>query len=69
MGDLAGLIHMVRGRRKISQRDLAAELGLSQGTITRLEAGSSWTHTAELLRICHYLDIPLRAPKLSELLD
>ena len=42
-------------------------LGLSPGTITRLEAGSTWTHTAELLRICDYLDIPVRAPRLADL--
>lgn len=55
--DLGELIAQARRARGLSQRDLAAEFGVSQAWISRVEQGYQKTWIGQVFRLAVYLGI------------
>ncbi|MCJ8498612.1 helix-turn-helix transcriptional regulator [Chryseobacterium salipaludis] len=51
------IIHVNRLRKKISQQDLANEIELSINHIGRIEKGEANLTTANVIKICNFLEI------------
>lgn len=59
--DLGSLIAEARHRRGVSQRALAAEFGVSQAWLSRVERGYQKIWLGQVLRLAVYLGIELDA--------
>jgi transcriptional regulator with XRE-family HTH domain len=59
--DLGGLIAEARRGRGQSQRELAAEFGVSQAWVSRVERGYQKTWLGQVFRLAVYLGIELDA--------
>lgn len=59
--DLGVLLAQARKRRGLSQRQLAAEFGVSQAWISRVEKGSQKTWIGQVFRMAVYLGVQLSA--------
>lgn len=59
--DLGALLAQARKRRGLSQRQLAAEFGVSQAWISRVEQGYQKTWIGQVFRLAVYLGVELSA--------
>lgn len=57
--DLGALLAQARKRRGLSQRQLAAEFGVSQAWISRVEQGYQKTWIGQVFRLAVYLGVEL----------
>ena len=57
--DIGALIVRARKKRGLSQRRLAAEFGVSQAWISRVELGQQKSWLGQVLRLASFLDIEL----------
>lgn len=56
---LQALLRELRRERRLSQREIAARVGLEQTAISKIELGEKRADLLELRDICAALDIPL----------
>jgi len=59
--DLGEVIRSARMLRKMTQRELAAELGVTQAWISSVEKGNEKSQIGGVLRLASFLDINLKA--------
>lgn len=60
-GDVAGLIRRVRRLAKLSQRDLAQELGVSQSAVAKWETGRTTPGARMMVRVLELAELELAA--------
>jgi transcriptional regulator with XRE-family HTH domain len=57
---IGGNIRYARAKRGITQKQLAASMGIATGTVSQIERGARVVTVNELLPICEALDVDLR---------
>lgn len=56
---VAGNVRAARARSKLSQEDLADELGWDRAIVSRIETGRRRIHLADAIALCEALEIEL----------
>ncbi len=56
---LENRIHVFRAEHRMSQSDLANEIGVSRKTISTIEVGRFIPSTMIALKIAHYFNVPV----------
>ncbi len=56
---LENRIHVFRAEHRLSQSDLANEIGVSRKTISTIEVGKFVPSTVIALKIAHYFKVPV----------
>jgi len=59
--DFGEVIRAARERKQLSQRDLAAQLGVTQAWVSSVERGNDKSQIAGVLRLVSFLEIDLIA--------
>jgi len=59
MADFASRLRELRGRRKLRQKDLAAQLGVAQTTVANYEQGSRFPGEKTLEKIADFFDVSM----------